>query len=163
MQTSLEVANYFIRQSLKTGIELTPMKLIKLSYIAHGFHLGIYSKELLDEAVYAWQYGPVIETLYYKFREYKDCQIDELHRDKATGVYPMPRIDVVPLLEKIWNTYGQYDGITLSAMTHQEGTPWDITWNKVGGKNKRSAVIPNDLIEEYYEEKLSSASYATTA
>ena len=77
MFTPIQIANYFIKSSFRTGDELTPMKLIKLTYIAHGWHLGLYDSELIDEPVYAWKYGPVVQSIYQDFKWYGDNQIAE--------------------------------------------------------------------------------------
>ena len=36
MYPSLVVSNFFINKSIEEGVELTPMKLLKLVYITHG-------------------------------------------------------------------------------------------------------------------------------
>ena len=36
-------------------------------------------------------------------------------------------------------------------MTHQVGTPWYVTWHQLG----QNGEISNDLIENFYKEKLS--------
>ena len=47
------------------------MKLIKLVYIAHGWHLALENgKSLISEAVMAWKYGHVINSLYQKLKRY---------------------------------------------------------------------------------------------
>lgn len=163
MYNSHQIANFFIKKSQDTGDELTPMKLIKLTYIAHGWHLGLYDSSLLDEAIVAWKYGPVIETLYHDFKKYHNSQITELIRDgNSEDCYPMPEKEVHVFLDQIWAVYKKYNGVELSSLTHQPNTPWDITWNVRGGKNRASAIIPNDLIKQHYKEKISAASGATS-
>lgn len=154
MYNSHQISNYFIQLSQKTGKELTPMKLIKLAYIAHGWHLGLFDKQLLDEVIYAWKYGPVIETIYNDFKKYGNSQINELYNDNCNGDYPLPDETIYPFLDTIWKVYGDKNGIELSTLTHQKETPWDIVWNKQGGKNKKYAIIPNDIIREHYKEKI---------
>jgi uncharacterized phage-associated protein len=56
-------------------------------------------------------------------------------------------------LNKIWEVYGKFNGLQLSTLTHQPDTPWDIVWNKRGGKSKKAVIIPNDLIREHYKCK----------
>ncbi|MEO7215667.1 type II toxin-antitoxin system antitoxin SocA domain-containing protein [Mucilaginibacter sp.] len=154
MYSSHQIANFFIKKSLSTGVELTPMKLLKLCYISHGWHLGLYNTELLNEAIFAWKYGPVINSVYHDFKKYRDGQVSELYVDFMTGTIPLPTEDKAPFLDKIWNIYKGFNGVQLSTMTHQPNTPWDITWNQNGGKNKTSAIIPNDLIKDYYSKRL---------
>ena len=66
----IAVANFFIQKSIETGLEVTPMKLLKLVYIAHGWSLGLFGEPLIDEAVVAWTYGPVIPDLYKVLKDY---------------------------------------------------------------------------------------------
>ncbi|HEY9256536.1 MAG TPA: type II toxin-antitoxin system antitoxin SocA domain-containing protein [Chitinophaga sp.] len=150
--SSRQIANFFIKSSQNTGDELTPMKLIKLCYIAHGWNLALYNEALLDEAIQAWQYGPVIQSIYRDFKHYGNSQITELV--KVGDEYPLPNPAAFPLLNKIWDVYKKYDGVQLSAMTHQPETPWDITWNDMGGKQLRAAIIPNNLIQQHYLQKI---------
>jgi uncharacterized phage-associated protein len=151
VEKSLAVSNYFIKLSQDTGKELTPLKLIKLCYISHGWHLGLFDESLIDEVVYAWKFGPVIESVYHTFKGYRDSQIEELYREGLS--YPMPNSDNRKFLNKIWDVYSVYNGVQLSTMTHQSGTPWDTIWNKRGGKSKPCAIIPNDLIRDFYQQK----------
>jgi len=57
-QPTLAVANYLIGKAQSEGRSITPMQLIKLVYIAHGWTLGLYDQPLIGEQVEAWTYGP---------------------------------------------------------------------------------------------------------
>ncbi len=154
METPISVANFFVNKSLYEGVELTPMKVLKLVYLAHGWNLGLNNNPLLTEAVQAWMFGPVVKSVYESFKKYKDQQIGALALDFQIGEYPVPKDDsVIKLLEKIWSVYREYTGPELSTLTHEENSPWDIVWNKEGGKNKLFAIIRNDLIGKYYKKK----------
>jgi uncharacterized phage-associated protein len=152
MVTPLAVANYFIVKSLNTGEEMTPMKLVKLVYISHGWHLGLTEEPLLAEAVQAWKYGPVVTSVYHEFEHYGNSAITSLAYDGAA--YPTVTDETKKaFLDKIWEVYGKFNGLQLSTLTHQSDTPWDIVWNKQSGKKKKTAIIPNDLIKEHYKLK----------
>lgn len=155
MENPLAVANYFIQKSFDTGKELTPMKLVKLVYIAHGWHLALTDKPLINEAIQAWKYGPVINSLYHKFKPYGNEQIAKTE-DEYKGLQLItPNVNETrkEFLDKIWEVYGNSNGIELSSLTHQPSTPWDIVWNRQGGKDGKSVIIPNDLIKLHYKEK----------
>lgn len=64
------VANYFLDKAREDGVDLSPMKLQKLIYFAHGWHLAIYGEPLIDESVEAWAWGPVISSIYHDFKKY---------------------------------------------------------------------------------------------
>jgi len=151
MVTPIQAANYFIEKSISTGIELTPMKLVKLVYIAHGWYLGLTGKPLLSEAVIAWQYGPVITSLYKTFKKYGGKQIITLESDNERGTIPMIETEEIKqLLDKVWQVYGKYSGVQLSSLTHQKDSPWYQSFDKFG----QNAIIPHDMIEQHYKAKI---------
>ena len=151
------VANYFLKKYGSTGI--TPLKIQKLVYIAHGWHLAIHDEPLVDdEYVEAWQHGPVFPSLYYEFR----------HRGRLPIIRPATKIDenfdfVVPsierddrktpkLLDRIWKVYGGRSGIDLSELCHQPNSSWDIARRKTPGR--RNAHIDDEVIKQHYKRKL---------
>ncbi len=156
MKTALEIANYFIEKSLETGEELTPMKLNKLVYIAHGWYLGLADRPLIGEAAQAWKYGPVIPSVYHRFKSYGGAQVTSL--EPAGDMITIPEVrdqELKEFLQRIWDVYGHLSGLQLSSLTHQEGTPWSVTRHKYGnGRDNGGAMIPNDLIKQHYKEKI---------
>lgn len=154
MERPIAIANYFIGKAIDEGQDMTLMKLIKLVYIAHGWHLGIKGEPLLPEAVQAWQYGPVVPSIYQEFKRYGSRKITQLELDLETFTYPcVEDVELKKFLDKIWSVYGKMDALQLSALTHQPNTPWDNVWNKNQGKFIKSMPIPNDLIEQHYKQK----------
>ncbi|CAZ98719.1 Genetic Element Protein A [Zobellia galactanivorans] len=157
MYNPITIANYFIYKSIDEGVPITPMKVLKLVYIAHGWHLGLKDRPLLTEQTEAWKYGPVVESVYRAFKDFGKNDIDKIRffsiRDKKEFVELTSNNNDVQFLEKIWNTYKSYSGIQLSSLTHLPNTPWDVTWNKNGGSLMNGAIIPNSLIKEYYTKK----------
>lgn len=149
---SIAVANYFIQKSLNTGQEVTPMKLLKLVYIAHGWRLGLFGEPLINEAVEAWTYGPVIPDLYKALKEHGRERVTKLaSKSSFKGFQFISTTPTIPdddahthkLLESVWNAYGDKGGLYLSAITHKPGTPWSRT--------QRNGIIPQDMIKEHYQ------------
>ena len=66
-RNALEIADEFIRRS---GNTKTNMQIQKMVYIAHGYMLGAYGRPLISENVEAWKWGPVIPSLYRRFKKY---------------------------------------------------------------------------------------------
>jgi len=124
------------------------MKLIKLAYIAHGWHLAIYGKPLLREDVKAWKYGPVVDSLYHAFKSFKNnpIPVDELKDFPENKLPPQTKA----LIDAVWNKYSKLSAYHLSTLTHMDGTPWQKTFNGEPGVS-----IPNDLIQQYYAAKRS--------
>ncbi|KQR95175.1 hypothetical protein ASG01_04805 [Chryseobacterium sp. Leaf180] len=145
MYNSLDVANEFMDLAVQEGATLEPMKLLKLTYIAHGWYLGFKDKALINDSVQAWKYGPVIPVLYDVIRRFGSGNVDPviLSMWKGKGLEK----DDSNFIKIIWKNYKKFNGLELSSKTHQTDTPWDKTYD--GTFNK---VIPNELIKEYYKE-----------
>ena len=60
------IANSF----LEIGEPIDPMKIQKLVYFAHGWHLGFQEQPLSVEDAQAWQWGPVFPDLYHEIKGY---------------------------------------------------------------------------------------------
>ncbi len=134
------IADYFLALANNAGNTLTPMQINKLVYIAHGFFMGYTGNPLIKEPIEAWQYGPVVASLYHRFKGYGGQAIYEV--GKMTHLPDVAETIITQVYEK----YGNKNGIELSGITHKDGTPWSLTYN--GNFHK---PIGNDLIQSYYE------------
>lgn len=157
MLPSEVIANYFIQKSFNEGVPLDQMKLLKLVYIAHGWHCGYFNVPLINDAIEAWRYGPVIPDLYQHIKHYG--------RGRVTGPiegYPNIEQFVPPtpytreMLEHVWNRYKGLSGLELSSLTHQPGTPWDVAWRASGGDSYHGALIPNEQIGQHYRQLINA-------
>ena len=150
MFDSRSIANEFLRlASVEQVRDMTPMKLIKLVYIAHGWHLGLTSVALINEMTEAWKYGPVVPAVYDEVKHYGSQPIT-VSISRSGKDYILNDEGIKPFLKSVWERYKTYNGIKLSAMTHKPETPWFITWHDRGGKLYRNRDIENDLIKDYY-------------
>jgi uncharacterized phage-associated protein len=129
--TAKQVANWFLERAWSAGTAINPMKLQKLVYFAHGWSLGVRDKPLIDELVQAWDYGPVVPSLYHEFKEFGAQSISRhaSHYDPARGSFVIENIppedhEARVMLEWIWERYGKYSSWQLSNLTHEDGTPW---------------------------------------
>ena len=59
-------------------------------------------------------------------------------------------VDADEVLNKVWEVYGGFTATRLSKMTHMPGTPWDQIYKKHSGHLPDRALIPNDMIREYF-------------
>lgn len=148
MYSPKQIANYFL-VNYSNGQNITPMKLIKLVYIAHGWYLGITDKALIDENPEAWKYGPVIPSLYHQYKSYGNAPIE-----KHNGTSALDNNEDEKFLDRIWEVYGKYNGIELSAKTHQEDSPWSRVWNTIKNNDFFSLQIPEIFIKEHYKSLL---------
>jgi uncharacterized phage-associated protein len=156
MYSVIAVADAILRLAKKNKLKITPLQLMKLVYIAHGWHLAIRDSGLFNERIEAWKYGPVIPDLYYATRKYGRSAIPfELILDED----PELPGEIRRFLEDVVNKYGNLSGIALSSLTHQTGTPWD----KVYIDGELGIEIPEYLIAEHYKEMLRERGSAAAA
>jgi uncharacterized phage-associated protein len=142
MRDSRTVANRFIALANEKGDALTPMQILKLVYMAHGWMLGLVGRPLIKEEVEAWQYGPVIPELYNAIRKYKSHPVSEL----IGGVDGLLDAEERHIVDQVYQIYGHRTGPALSRITHQPDSPWA----KVYRPGSFGLEIPNDLIEDHY-------------
>ena len=164
---SLSVANYFLDHAKQRGEGLTPMKLQKLVYYAHGWHLALKNEPLIDEQVEAWAYGPVIRSLYREFRRFGNKAITSkalrfrrvkdldgrVLTESFTPIVSKEDPDgkfTVALLNKVWDVYGKYSAVQLSNKTHEDGTPWKQVFDLNGGELPKRTDIPSEIIKTYF-------------
>jgi uncharacterized phage-associated protein len=127
-------------------------------YLAHGWHLAMNdNKPLISDPVQAWKYGPVIQRLYREFKPYGNGAITSPAREGSSVPVIPDNAPEIPLLDKVWESYSTLTALQLSSLTHQKDSPWYKTWHDNDGKNEMGAIIPNDLIAEYYRGKLNAA------
>jgi uncharacterized phage-associated protein len=132
----------------------TPMKILKMTYIAHGHMLGKHGRPLLDEQVMAYEFGPVVLCLYNAVRHHRSQPIPSIpEADRWTGQFTENEKDV---MQSVVEKYAGFDAITLSAAMHKEGTPWRDTIRFAG----YDVPISNDLIAHFYNEQSKSATHS---
>lgn len=145
MHSATKVAKHFVNKANAAGQnDMTPLKLLKIVYIAHGWMLGLYNIPLVSEDIEAWQYGPVIPELY------RDTKM--FGRKHIWGLPPEYDVDLTEeedsIVRQTFDGYTSYTANELVRLTHQEGTPWhQVTGGKRYGLG---IVIPNDIIGKYY-------------
>lgn len=130
---------------LRDGQETTPMHVIKLGYLCHGWMLGIHARSLLSEPVEAWRYGPVVPSIYHRYKSFRANAIDAELIDRSSDFDD----DQKRIISDVVEAYRHYEAWMLSSITHQRGTPWDEIYRQGLGEG---AIIPNKLIQRHYEQ-----------
>ena len=143
--SAIEVANAFIEKARASGHGLTNMQLQKLVYIAFGYYAAFFNERMFNDAIQAWNFGPVIPNLYHQLKKYGLNEVKETIQTDSKIPEDSPEMKVI---DGVWEGYSEYDAKELSDLTHQEGTPWSAVWEQ-GQKN---IEIPLHLIRSHYEK-----------
>jgi len=131
------------------------MQLQKLAYLAHGWNLAVTGEPLIEDEFEAWEFGPVVRKLYSALRK---CGADPVTSPIKWGDdTPFPYDDLEeeatePLtdqerqvIDRVWQFYGRFPAYKLSALTHERGTPWTMTY-----EHGRNRPVSNNAIQEYF-------------
>ena len=122
------------------------MQIIKLVYIAHGWMLGLFSEELIDDVVEAWRYGPVVPRTYHEFKRFGGYPIEVPVNSRQEELTHTQN----SIIDAVHDVYRNVSGSKLSSLTHKKGTPWHDIYHTIG----EGAIIPSSVILRYYERVL---------
>ena len=148
------VADYLIAKSRG---RLTPLQVIKLVYIAHGYSLALLGKPLAGETIEAWRYGPVVPSVYHSAKKHGGSPIGDLlysgiSVDDRDGMADAEKFFAArmpqeqrEILDGGLEGYGDFTGPELIDMTHKED-PWKRHYKPRVMRQK----IPDEAIKEYY-------------
>ncbi len=151
-EDSRAVANRMLEMSWEKGIGLTLMQLVKLIYIAHGWHLTLMNGVPLTlDKPQAWMYGPVYPPVYYGCGRTGSRPVTARIVDKTIGFDVVGEFskETEEIMAAVVESYGKIHAFALSDMTHKEGTPWSITT----ANKPRYSIIPDSLIKEHFDER----------
>lgn len=152
------LANYFVKKSLDDEMRITNLKVNKLVYLAHGWHLGFYEKPLIREDIEVWQYGPVVRSVYDAFKKYGKNPITKTattgFSDEMKEIGELADAETIDFLNSLWKHYRDWTPWQLSALTHEKNSPWDLVYREFETKNPFEAVIPKETIQHFYARRI---------
>jgi uncharacterized phage-associated protein len=144
MYSSIEVANYFLIKAREEHEPLSNLKLQKMVYLAHGLYLVEAAGEpLLKDRIEVWPYGPVISSLYHKFKIYGADTIPVSAISEEALIFDGK---AKKILDQTWDMCKKMDAIKLTNWTHLPESPWQKAVNE--GKS----IIPDEEIKKYFNQ-----------
>ena len=137
---ALDIANKIISKTdLEHGDTISNLKLQKMMYYQQGFHLAYFGTPLFDEDIVAWQYGPVVPSVY---KEYKSFESNSISTSKE-GISLSD--DEEELFNNVYEEYNQFSAVALMKMTDEE-SPWKTTEiNSVIRRDKMMAFFKTQI------------------
>lgn len=134
-----EIADWFLCKS-----DMTHKKLQKLCYYAQAWCYAIKGYRLINSDFEAWVHGPVSPALWEKFKRFGYSTIS-FTGNRKFEISP----EDLDLLNDVWETYGEYTGNALEALSHRE-LPW-IEARKGYAENERCtvAISPKSMATYY--------------
>lgn len=153
---AVQLANTFIERYAEGG-EIDHLKLQKLCFYAYGWWLALSGEKeaIARDRPQVWKLGPVFRPIYGAFAAYRGNFID-----KQQKVGPFSGDDAISkgnssaslLIDWIWDKYGHFDGLELSDMTHEPGTPWHTIAKKYNFEVPKFLEIDDDTNRAYFNK-----------
>jgi uncharacterized phage-associated protein len=116
---------------------ITNLKLQKVLYFAQAYFLAKLGRPLFSDNIEAWEYGPVVPSVYRKYKGNESNPI--IFKEDSSSVTTEDK----EVLQKIWNTFGGFSASRLVDITHAH-TPWRDAYQTP------RKVISNKALKEYY-------------
>ncbi len=121
---------------------ITNLKLQKILYLSHMVYLGRYAGEpLVNESFEAWDYGPVLPSLYQKVKIFINQPISDIFDE--VDIAGTKEAEVI---EEACKHYLHMRAADLVNITHRDKGAWAKNYDPPYCQNQ----IPNeDILEEY--------------
>lgn len=143
MRSSGYISNFFIDMARYDENEtITNMRINKLMYYAQAWSLVQSKKPLFEEDFEAWDYGPVLPSVYKKYKKYKKNNIDKVDPDYSVNDLST---DDLKVLLSAYTYFNQYSTTRLVNATHQKGSPWYTAYTR-----RKSSTITKDSISSSF-------------
>lgn len=158
MYSALDIAKWFLFKNNAEAKEnefeeepyekITNLKLQKLLYYAQGINLALYDTPLFCENIEAWPHGPVVREVYNRYSPNKGNPIIiKMEKEDEVTIEKLEQnSNYNNTLNLAYNNFAIYTAWQLRNMTHEDGTPWDITQKTKG----LFSIIDNEEIKKYF-------------
>lgn len=135
MKTAREVACYIIDKCTREEVPISNLQLQKILYYVQKVYLQSQGA-LFDDDFVAWQFGPVIEDVYYNYCSFGSMPI---RRRYDTDISSNDKVLMDPIIEK----KRELDPWEMVSETHKKNGAWDTTYLDGRGNGR---IIAKDLI-----------------
>jgi len=143
----------------------TPLAIVKLVYLAHGWSLA-NRKPIVSDLPEYWQWGPVHEAVYSMLRRFGNAPV-ELPQT-VPGSYLsllVPEEDgwASSFLDELVEVHKDSTPVQLSNYCHKEGTPWAVARSRRGFAALLHKPIPESEMLRYFGTRLVEHNRETAA
>lgn len=146
--TANQVADTLIALARQKNIEITNLKLQKLLYYAQAWSLVLRREPLFEEDFEAWVHGPVLPSVFQRFKSYRWNPI-------AEDVKPIQDAQIISHLEKVMKVYGNATAGQLERQTHREA-PWKDARYGLEPDESSNNVVTKQSMKTFYSERLNA-------
>lgn len=133
-----------------SGWTVSNLKINKLLYIAHMFHLGRGRGPLVSDSFEAWDYGPVLPNVYHQAKAFGSGPV----RNVFNRVHDIPSGTEADILREAYESLRNARPGHLVNITHWEHGAWAKNYRPGG----RHIIIPDsDILDEFRRRAAATA------
>lgn len=142
MYKALDVARYIVNKCIDDNLPISNIQLQKILYCIQRECLQIYGREMFSDEIEAWQFGPVVPEVYYRYCRFganliriktaADCE------DNIFG-------DYISLINYIVEEKRALKPWNFNEDVQKAGHAYNIVYDDGAGSHK---IIPKSLIKE---------------
>jgi len=152
-----ELTAYDVAKFILTITSVSHLKLQKLIYYVYSEFLLRTGKKLFNEPIIAFKYGPVVESVFHKYKVHGSSLID--YKEDAKYSISADKMIITPSLMKVLSsehsfqaakcvadvvlTYLEVSAHELVDRTHRVGGPWEYVY-----KEGQNCIISDQIIKE---------------
>ena len=141
MMSAVELAKNIIVYAGMHDHQITNLKLQKMLYYVQGYFSAKFGKDLFEEDLVNWAYGPVVPAVYYEYCSYGASAIKPEALSKLfNGLTDKQTRYICKILDKCLD----YTARELVSMTHA-GAPWQNT--------SRNQVIEKAKLQKFFQSQ----------
>lgn len=145
--TPMDIAKIIIASD--PSCKITHLKLQKLLYYVYAEFLVRFGKKLFNEPIVAYDYGPVVESV---FHNCKGSARSVINLDSDMIITSISRLyalsdsqEIDTVIKDVLLRYGHCSAESLVDRTHTKNGPWDLVYEK--GQNN---IITDELINSFH-------------
>lgn len=151
------IAKEIIKYSANQGLEISNLKLQKMLYFVQAAFLTQLNRACFTDAIEAWEFGPVVPSVYRKYKIFgaNSIPMRALSKNNFISLFsysPNEKqqsilTEDVSLIHKVVDSLGKYPASKLVELTHAQ-SPWITSYVKHCNNE-----IPNESILAYFTDQ----------
>lgn len=135
---AIGVISYFNNNNLR----ISNLKLQKILYYIQGYVIKETHEPAFNAEIYNWQYGPVVEEVYFEYNQFRGDDI-VLKEDDRRNDFLRKGNEINNVIINVLKGCKNKTAFELVEMTHREA-PWKNT--------HQNELIKLDVINEYFSD-----------
>ena len=152
------IAYAFVQRGIAERNYISQLKLQKMVYFAHGYHLSQFGRPLIIEDIEAWKFGPVVPDIYIQYSIFGRSPIVETdilaYDQELRSKLKTLDSQAWQAINYTWEATRDVSARRLSEWTHEPDGPWQkYYYAKDDGEGARK-VIDNNDIQDFFRKFL---------